>query len=203
MRKLLSHYHQSRAWRNIRAMLALCVCMFVALDASRLSAQQSKELDSNHVMAQMILNFPLVTTWPTMQVAGDGKVHLCSLSDHPVARDVQAMVSVSKAAVQYRFMERVSDSELAQCHVLLIAEQDSDRWQSIQKTVTRLPILSVGMGKGFLRNGGVIGFVLSQKNLGVFSEQTVRFDVHLKAAQAVGLTLDPMLLELAESIVTD
>ena len=165
-------------------------------------ADEPRELDRDHVIAHMIMNFPLVSTWPASHTAADGKIHLCSLSEHAVARDVMAMVSASKAAAQYRFIENVKDADALSCHVLIVSEQDSARWQALQPTISKLPVLSVGTGKNVLRKGVVIGFVVAEKNLGVFSDRNVRFDINLLYARMAGLTLDPMLLELAEHIVT-
>jgi hypothetical protein len=191
---------QHCAFRCARLLVLL---MIVLCPSMSIQAGQSHELDRNHVIAQMILNFPLVTTWPASHAAIDEKIQICALSENPVGRDVMAMVSASKAAAQYRFSQNVKDDEVGSCHLLIVTEQDAEHWQNLQTKLKRLPILTVGTSKNFLRKGGIIGFVVAEKNLGVFSEQTVRFDIHMMHARMAGLVLDPMLLELAEHIITE
>ncbi len=188
---------------HMRLLVVFVYATLLGLPSFSMHAGDSRELDRDHVIAQMVMNFPLVTTWPISHTAADGKIRLCTLSEHAVGRDVMTMVSASKAAAQYRFVGNVKDDGVAGCHVLMVSAQDNARWQSLQAKVSKLPILTVGTDKNFLRKGGIIEFVVAEKNLGVFSEHNVRFDIHMPHARTAGLTLDPMLLELAEHIVME
>ena len=168
-----------------------------------IQAGQREVLDEPQILAQMIMNFPLVTTWPDAVRAEDGRINICALHESPVSRDVAAMINASRAAAQYRFMANVSDEQALNCHVLMIGQEDMDRMGGLWSRIQTRPVLTVGMAKHFLKKGGIIGFVHTEKTLGVFSEKTIRFEVNLAHAHAAGLNLDPMLLELAERIVTE
>lgn len=189
--------------QSLRCMgLALCMGG-IALPYGTSTAQETKALDQNIVIAQMIMNFPLVTSWPASHAVQENKIVLCSISDNPIVRDIAAMVTASKAAQHFTLQKNITTETVHQCHILIVADQDMNQWAHLYSIIKDLPVLTVGTDKNFLRKGGMIGFLLAEKNLGVFSEQNIRFEVSLKRTQSVGLTLDPMLLELAEHIVTD
>jgi hypothetical protein len=166
-------------------------------------ANEPEALDESQILAQMIMNFPLVTVWPDNAKAEDNRITICAMHESPVSNDVAALINASRAAAQYRFMVNVSDEQLMKCHVLIVSERDMGRMSSLRSQLSHQPVLTVGMSKHFIEKGGMIGFLRTEKNLGVFSEQTIRFEINLAHAQRAGLILDPLLLELAERIVTE
>ncbi len=58
--------------------------------------------------------------------------------------------------------------------------------------VRDLPVLTVGDGSRFLKQGGAIGFLLENNR--------VRFDISINALQRSGLTASSKLLRVARSV---
>jgi YfiR/HmsC-like len=80
------------------------------------------------------------------------------------------------------------------CHVVYISDSEAQRRDAILARVRGRPVLTVGDGADFLVAGGMIGFVTVN--------DTIRFEVNLKAARAAGLTVSSKLLGLAVNVVS-
>ncbi len=177
--------------------------LLAAFPATLTRAQDVKPRDEYEVKAQIILNLPLVTNWPDGAVPADGKIRLCTLTEGKISDYLQAMVSRPSYRDHILYVPNVSFSQLQSCQVLLINGEDRALIKAAMEEIAGLPVLTVGTPKGFIAKGGMIGFLNTQKKLGLFSQKNVKFEVNLKNTAAVGITLDPLLLELAESIVTE
>lgn len=158
-------------------------------------------MDANAVKAKMLLNFPLVVEWPATHRHADEKIRICTLgAEGELVRQLQTLL-LDKQNQRNELVAGVLASELPSCDVLYIDAASEEAFAKYRTLLDRQPILTVGEGKNFLLHGGMISFVNKVKQIGVFSRQTVRFHVHPSRIQAHGLSLDPMLLELADRIV--
>lgn len=167
-----------------------------------LSLAQSPAVKSEaEVKAQIILNLPLVAGWPEGAAPPDGRIGLCTLSEGKVAAYLQTMASLPSYANQIRYLPQVTMTQLGECQVIFVDEQDAPRMDAVLAAVAGKPVLTVGAPRGFASGKGMIGFLNTQKNIGLFSEKNVKFSINLRNTAAVGITLDPLLLELAETII--
>jgi hypothetical protein len=89
--------------------------------------------------------------------------------------------------------KRISkQQEAADCRILFISSSEASRLKEILEAVHKTPILTVSDIPGFAKQGGMIGFVMS--------ENRVRFEVNMTAAGNAGLTLSAELLKAAVAV---
>ncbi len=154
------------------------------------------------VRAQIILNLPLVADWPQGALPADERVTLCTLSESDVSHHLQAMASQPAYIEKVLFVPRVPFEDVTRCRVLYLDAADKSQLTALLAAVARHPVLTVGDIRGFARDGGMIGFLSTEKTIGLFSQKNVRFEINLAATAAVGITFDPLLLELAENLLS-
>jgi hypothetical protein len=158
-------------------------------------------VDANAVKAKMLLNFPLVVEWPVTHRHADEKIRICTLgTEDQLVHQLQNILR-RESDQRNELVPGVLASELPSCDVLYVDEHSQAAFAEYRPLLDGQPILTVGEGKNFLTKGGMIAFVSKIKQIGVFSRQTVRFHVHPNRIHAHGISLDPMLLELADRIV--
>lgn len=185
------------------ALPVLALLMLQAAPATPTYAQSAKASNENEVKAQIILNLPLVANWPPHVTPTDGKIRLCTLSESAVSPYLRAMATQSSYAGHVALVPEVPMPQVRECHVLLLDGTDSARTHEALQRVAGAPVLTVGTSKDFVQRGGMIGFLSTQKNIGLFSQKNVRFEVNLRHTSAAGIALDPLLLELAENIIPE
>jgi len=173
------------------------------IPAATLYAQAPRAEDENEVKAQIILNLPLVANWPEGTLPDDGKVRLCTLSDGKVSHYLKLMAAQPSYADHIVFVPHIRDQQVRQCQVLFFDKQDAARMEALLETIGQAPVLTVGTTRNFARQKGMIGFLNTQKSIGLFSQKNVKFEINMRQTSATGITLDPLLLELAEKIIPE
>jgi hypothetical protein len=160
-------------------------------------------LDPAVVKAQMVLNFPLVTDWPDGHRPAEDRIRYCAFEENDKVTAALTRALSDDPHNHSTLNANVLDNELYACDVLFVSTPTRQRFKTYRVLLESLPVLTIGEGEAFLRDGGMIAFVKKLNQRGVFSKETVGFQVHPGRIQARGLELDPMLLELAEKIVED
>jgi hypothetical protein len=90
-------------------------------------------------------------------------------------------------------LELTSEGAPSHCQIVYVPEKDADKQKARIATLRGLPVLSVGEGEEFVKQGGMIAFVQEG--------DAVRMDINLRAAERVGLKFDPQLLEIARRVI--
>jgi len=171
----------SLAWR-----IPLAVCLLVPQSAFGQSASEYE------IKAAFLLNFTKFVEWPsTAFAAAESSLAICILAKDPFGRTLDDLVQGE--AVNGRKIEVRRLSDLPQpraCQVVFVGLPEKD----LSKTLSSLGpgVLSVGEGESFIRNGGIIGFVIEKRR--------VRFDINQAAAERAGLKLSSRLLGVARSV---
>lgn len=88
-----------------------------------------------------------------------------------------------------------TSEEILKCHLIFISSSEKDYISKILNIVDKKSILTVGETKNFLKDGGIINFVLE--------ENKVRFEINLIAAKQSDLTIRSQLLRLAKSVIEE
>jgi hypothetical protein len=154
-------------------------------------AAQISELPSleYQVKAAFLLNFTKFVEWPAGTAHQNVPINIClyrdvfgSSIDQIVADEI---VSGRKLAVQR--LERGSSNT---CQVLFISGSETEVPELLAKMGKGT--LTVGEGEQFLRQGGMIAFVIENRR--------VRFDVNLRAAQNAGIHISSRLLKVARAV---
>lgn len=153
------------------------------------------------VKAQMLFNFASVVEWPVHYREPTDKIRFCSLEpDAEVVTQIKQLL-MSELGNHHVLNPAVKQSDLPTCDILYVPEHAQPLFATLRFSLSNLPILTVGEGEGFLKDGGMICFTKRVKNLGVYAKETVGFQINPSQIKGRQLVVDPMLFELAEKIM--
>ena len=146
------------------------------------------------VKAAFLYNFTKFIGWPSTAFANEGAPFtVCIFAGDDFRREVEAMMGgeqvqgrrVAVAAVQ-------NGDDLKGCHLAYFSREHGDRAVRRLTGVRETPVLTVGEGRRFLDQGGLIAFS--------FENDRVRFDISKRAADRAGLNISAKLLRVARSV---
>ena len=156
----------------------------------RAAAQATLE---NDVKATFLYNFTKFIEWPLSPPSPADPFRLCVVADPEFTRAVDR--TIAGESVDGRPLERVepqSVDDIRGCAILYVGAAQLTREARLLAAARQLPVLTVGEGPQFLREGGAIGFVLENNR--------VRFDISATAVQRSGLKASSKLLRVARSV---
>jgi hypothetical protein len=140
------------------------------------------------VKAAFLLNFTKFIEWPASQDTDAGAPFtICVLGENPFGPVLDQIIEGETVNGHKLAVRRIGPSEVKSCKVVYVARNEKNLPKIIEPVV-----LTVGEGDEFLRDGGVISFVIDNRR--------VRFDVNRAAAARAGLTLSSKLLNVARSV---
>jgi hypothetical protein len=168
--------------RSIRWLALALACCCVAQAAG----QQTIEYQ---VKAAFLLNFTRFVDWPPADNA-DSTIAICILGDDPFGDPLDQIVAGETLQGRKILVRRVRRPVAASCEVLYINRNEKD----LPGLLAMIPpgTLTVGEGDTFLRDGGMIAFVIDGRR--------VRFDISQGAATKAGIRLSSKLLNVARSV---
>ncbi len=185
-----------------RGIIGVFFLAMLCLPVGLLRAEAGNTIDEDQVRTHILLNFPQVITWPDSPYQVKDKTVICALSDHMLARRVKETIETPGYHQPIIFKGNIAQEQARHCHILLLGEREESGMDNILASVLPYPVLTISTTRNFILKGGMIGFVKTAKTIGLFSEQQVSFEVNLRRTRQVGLVIDPLLLELAERILT-
>jgi len=176
-----------------RSVLSKASLLFAALVLICAPRESTAEQPSEHqVKAAFLLNFTKFIEWPATVFADEHSPFiLCVLGENPFEDILDHMVEgevVNGRKLVLQKIRRGSPPEV--CRVLFISKSEKD----VRKTLEGVGpgVLTVGEGDNFLREGGMIAFVIENRR--------VRFDINVTAAVDAMLTVSARLLSVARSV---
>jgi len=143
------------------------------------------------VKAAFLLNFTKFIDWPPPPTGGTAaSFDICLLGDDPFGTVLDQMLEGETSQGRKLGVQRVRRPVPASCRVLFIGKTEQD----LDSLLSDLGpgVLTVGDGTGFLRDGGMIGFVIENHR--------VRFDISQAAAARAGFKISSKLLNVARSV---
>jgi hypothetical protein len=145
------------------------------------------------VKAAFLLNFTKFVEWPETAFSDEhSPIAICVLGEDPFGSGLDQIVEgevVGGRRVVVRRMKEVPAAK--QCQVVFVSPMIKDVPQLLSNVGPG--VLTVGEEPdSFLRNGGVISFVIENRH--------VRFDINQSAAENAGLKLSSRLLRVARSV---
>jgi hypothetical protein len=171
----------------IRALLLTVFCPNPCL----LQAASEQDLEYQ-VKAAFLLNFTKFIEWPPTAFAdSNSPFTICILGSDPFGRFLQQLMEGETVDSRKLIVHRIVQSPPPKtCQVLFAGKSEKD----VSKILSGLGpgVLSVGEGPGFLRNGGMITFVLENRR--------VRFDINQTVAENALLSFSSKLLSVARSV---
>ena len=159
--------------------------------AESASAQVAAEYD---VKAAFLYNFAKFAEWPANAFNAPGTpMTLCIVGKDPFGDTLDSLVRGETLQGRPLIVHRTNDLlEVRDCHIVFLSRTEQARQDEVLATARGAGILTVGEGDSFLRDGGIIRFVLEANR--------VRFEINLDAAERNGIKLSSKLLRLARSV---
>lgn len=189
---MVSSFIQWRAGFPLRAAARLCLLCLSVLSVPLVVAQGAQTAFSEYqVKAAFLYNFAKFVEWPPRGETGPVKIGI--LGDDPFGSYLDQVIhkkTIRNRPIETRHFRTVDNLEV--CDILFISDSESKHASDVIRTLTGVPVLTVGEGRGFADQGGMIGLVID--------DGKVRFDINAKAAKASGITVRSQLLDLARSV---
>lgn len=146
----------------------------------KLYGQTASEYD---LKAAYLYNFVQFVKWPA---GGSGTIGV--LGDDPFGGKLEAALQGKLSVKRSRKPE-----DLRGCKVVFISNSERGSVAGILASLAGTSVLTVGECEGFVKQGGIIGFIMDGEK--------VRFEINTRAAQNGGLQISSRLLKLASRVV--
>jgi hypothetical protein len=156
----------------------------------RCAAQNHNPPLDYQVKAAFLLNFTKFVEWPSSAFPSNNTpITICLTGEDPFGGALQNMVAGEVVNGRSLVVQRVGSRPPAGCRVVFV-----DRSQNTSRILANVGegVLTVGEGEEFLREGGMIGFVIENRR--------VRFDINQAATARGGLKASSRLLSVARSV---
>jgi len=145
------------------------------------------------VKAAYLLNFTRYVEWPARSLPADVPLELCILGDDPFGGVIDQAVQGRRSQGRIVTVRRIESDERAySCHLVFVTDESWNRRRTLVANLTSRGVLTVGNSAQFGREGGVIGFVISN--------ETVRFVINEAAMERSGLRISSRMLSLAQQV---
>jgi YfiR/HmsC-like len=164
----------------------LAVCLFSA----ETTPHQSQEYQ---IKAAFLLNFAMFVEWPPSAFENaHSPIAICVVGADPFGGVLDRLLEgqvVNGRKLVARRLQRVPAGHA--CQVVFVSPSEKDARGILAGLGPG--VLSVGDRAGFLREGGIIGFVVENNH--------IRFDIDQRAAAKAALTISARLLSVARQVV--
>jgi hypothetical protein len=175
---------------GFRTLVSLVVSLLLMLPLGQ--QVHADNLAEDKAKVGFIFNFTKYTDWPD-NVMSSNELLVCSLSPQPLSGRLGALQGQQVQGRTLQLRPSARAAEWQACHVLFIAAEDSQRLDSVLKTIARHPVLSISDAPNFVEAGGIIGLNLR--------DGRIRFVINQGAARQAGIKLSSQLLKLAEKVL--
>jgi hypothetical protein len=157
-----------------------------------LRLQAAAEPLEYQVKAVFLLNFTKFIEWPPAAFEEpDSPIAICILGEDPFGGSLNQIVAGEVVSGRRVAVQRIKSAPPAKsCQLLFVSRSEKE----IPKLLPELRqgVLTVGEGEDFVREGGMIGFVIENRR--------VRFAINRTMAENAGLILSSKLLSVAKSV---
>ncbi len=158
-----------------------------------MSACLGSRVSAYRVEAAYIYNFAKFIEWPAQNFHGSTvPMQFCVLRDHLFELELSRILKDKTIAGRALQVVQVEDGEQSRhCQVLFINSSERKVEQVIE-AVQGTSVLTLGETENFLKQGGIIHFVLENDR--------VQFEINHKAANKAGLYISSRLLAVARQV---
>ena len=176
-----------------RKLVAILILSLITAAVAILPARgQDRKLGEYEVKAVFIYNLAKFIEWPDKSLDNSSTLTVYILGDDPFGKDLDAIRD--KLIKGRRFVVKQIDSpdDLKNANILFISSSEKERLRDILKSISGLPILTVGDTKSFAQRGVMVNFYLENSQ--------IRFEINLEAANLAGLKISSNLLRMGTII---
>jgi hypothetical protein len=176
-----------------RGALILALAAALALPGLADAAEPAADLESE-VKAAFLYNFAKFIEWPPDAFPEpSAPMTFCVYGEGSVGADLDALVRGETLNGRRLVVRRLRELAAArECHVLFLGTAEKGRVAEALAALREASVLTVGEGKSFLDDGGMIRLFLEQNRM--------RFDINLDAAEKSALRISSKLLRLAQTV---
>lgn len=157
-------------------------------------AQESARANPRDVQAAFLRNFAHYLSWPDQAFADErAPWRICILGSDPYGAVLER--TFERRTEQGRSFEIVRAGtlrELPRCQIVVVALVVAENRRAALAELRNRPVLTVGDAPGFLQEGGIIRFQVSDH---------VEFSVNLDEARSSSLKVQTKVLEVAREVV--
>lgn len=170
-----------------RTLLIAALATSVAVEATPVRAQDG--LNEYDVKAAFIYNFAKFVQWPPETTSSALVVGV--LGDGPLGDPLVQIVNGKTVQGRELVVRRIrNDDDLRSCDIVFVGASEERRTADIVGSLRSRPVLTVGETPHFLRDGGMIRFLIERNR--------VRFQIDSQNADQAGLKISSQLLSLAK-----
>jgi hypothetical protein len=175
--------------RNRRILLFLLLSLGVD---PALFCQEANAPLEYQVKAAFLLNFTKFIEWPPAAFRQpDSPVSICVLGGDPFGSALDQIVSGEVVNGRKVVTQRIKNVPPPQtCQALFVSRLEKDAGKILPGLGSG--VLTVGEGENFIRDGGMIAFVIENRR--------VRFEINQAVAENSGLKLSSKLLSVAKVV---
>lgn len=167
--------------------LAACAAALLLVSAA---ASSQPEADEAGVKAAFLYNFTKFVEWPDSAFATPSSPFVvCVFADADFRRKLEAILQGEQVRGRPISVAPTAPQDVRACHMLYFSMAESERQARILAGLRHSPVLSVGEGRRFLEQGGLIAFLIENDR--------VRFAISKRGADTAGLTVKSQLLRVA------
>jgi hypothetical protein len=180
-------------WRGVSGgIVRLFLCLAVPLAWANLAGGADEVSLEYKVKAAFLLNFTKFIEWPQSAFADpEAPFGMCVLGKDPFGQALDAVAEGETVQGHKLIVRRLTELPTAQnCQLLYIDASTPELGKILAGA--RPGVLTVGEGQAFVREGGMIGFVLDNHK--------VRFDINQAAGERCALKFSARLLTLARMV---
>lgn len=154
---------------------------------------QPPEVDRSleyRVKAAFLLNFTKFVEWPASELPESRTFGICIVGNDPFGPVLDQIVAGETVNGRKLAVWRMRPNSAKACQMMFVSKSERDQAQLLASAGPG--VLTLGEGDDFLREGGMIAFVIADRR--------VRFDVDLTPATRAGLKISSKLLNVARSV---
>jgi len=146
------------------------------------------------IKAAFLYNFARFVEWPkTVSRDRAEPIVLGLLGRDPFGSLLETTIKGKSVNGRPLVVRRFANlEELKPCHLIFISSSEKRSVPEVLQLLQGQSVLTVSEVEGFLRQGGVINFIIEN--------DTVRFDINLEAAGRAQLSVSSQLLKVARSV---
>ena len=164
----------------------LCLMVNIGLPADI----HAGTVEEYSVKAALVFNFARFTDWP-LDTLGDSQetFNICVVGDDAILEAFGGIAGkrVKGRRIVVKRVRRMQKSDT--CNLLFISGSDRSIFPKIFAALEGKPVLTIGEMSGFTEAGGIINLLKT--------DNRIKFEVNLKAAQQAGLNISSRILKLA------
>ena len=171
-----------RHWLTCCATLILFVCVTVTAQRPGTSEESVK--------AAFLYNFTKFVDWPDTAFAQPSAPFVvCAFADAGFRKALESILANEQVRGRPVSIAAAGLEDIRSCHLAYLGPADPERQARLLEAAKQAPVLTVGEGRRFLDQGGLIAFMLENDR--------VRFAISKRGADAAGLNVSSKLLRVA------